>query len=103
VKEPVHYYFNIRVHAQGHGINGKNHYKDFKTKVTILGCDNEANTISNPNEVAWKTNVLQETPNRGWMSITIKGFKYSNKNCPLHGYTITGTDAAYVKVSGSNF
>lgn len=102
-REPFALSFYLRVHAQGDGINGRTHYNNFHTKITIQGCDNEANTISNPNENAWKTSLLNENPNRSWTTITVGGFTYTNAYCKLYKYTVTGTDAVYTQVAGSTF
>jgi len=62
--EPKTLSFTLRVHAQGDGINGKNHYQDYPTTIKIQGCDNEANTITNPSKAAWADIVLNKSPSR---------------------------------------
>lgn len=63
--EPKVLRFSLRVYAYGHGINGRSHYQDFPTTITIRGCDNEANTITNPGEKAFAQNILNDKPTRG--------------------------------------
>jgi hypothetical protein len=49
IREPYTLRFNILVYAVG------NRYGRFPSTIQIQGCDNEANTITNPKEYAWKT------------------------------------------------
>ena len=49
IKEPYTLRFNILVRSVG------NRYARFPSTILIQGCDNEANTITNPKEYAWKT------------------------------------------------
>jgi len=100
-KEPRTLNFNLIVHAQGDGINGKTHIQSFPSSIKIQGCDNESNTISNPNENAWKRIVMQESPSRGRMNRNIGGFTFSNAYCKLLKYSLTGTHASYVTVHGT--
>ena len=92
-REPKTLSFTLRVHAQGDGINGKNHYKDYPTTIKIQGCDNEANTVSNPGQNAWKEAITNGLPSRKWTARSIKEFHYTNAYCKRLKYTITGTDA----------
>jgi hypothetical protein len=98
--EPKVLRFSLRVYAYGHGINGKNHYQDFPTTITVRGCDNEANTISNPSEKAFAQNILNDKPTRGRQTRDIGSFTYSNQYCNWWRFTIEGRDTRYVAVSG---
>ena len=57
--EPRTLKYSLRVHAQGDGINGHTHIQDFPSTLKIQGCDNEANTITNPSFTAFKQTVLK--------------------------------------------
>jgi hypothetical protein len=99
--EPRTLSFTLRVHAQGDGINGKTHQKTYPTTIKIQGCDNEGNTISNPNENAWKTTVLNDLPTRQRTYINIGGFTYSNAYCKLLKYSLHGTDKNVISLHGT--
>lgn len=96
--EPKTLKYNIRVHAQGDGINGHTHVQDFPSTILIQGCDNEGNTISNPGFKAWKQTVLNDLPTRKNTDVVLGGFTYSNAFCKLLKYSIVGTDASIVTV-----
>ena len=102
IVEPKILKFNLKVHAQGDGINGKSHTKEFPTTILIQGCDNEANTISNPSETAWKTNVLNDNPTRSPTDIAIGSFTYSNPYCKLLKYAIEGDDKDQITLHGTS-
>ena len=44
-----------------------------------------------------------ETPTRSNTNIVIGGFTYSNLYCKLLKYTVEGTDASLLTISGSTF
>jgi hypothetical protein len=52
--------------------------------------------ISNPSETAWKTTVLNESPNRSTTNIYIGSFTYSNAYCKLLKYSIEGADKSKI-------
>ena len=82
---------------------GGTRFQDFPSTIVIEGCDNENNTISNPNEAAWKTTRVNESPSRGTQRITIGSFTYSNPYCKLLKYSVSGTDASQITISNSYF
>jgi hypothetical protein len=98
--EPRVLRFTLRVHAQGDEINGKRHYADFPTTITVHGCDNELNAITNPGEKAFAQNILNDKPTRRATTREIKHFTYSNQYCHWLRYSIEGADTRYVSVSG---
>jgi hypothetical protein len=98
--EPRVLRFTLRVHAHGDEINGKRHYADFPTTITVRGCDNEQNPITNPGEKAFAQNILNDKPIRRATTRTIEHFTYANQYCHWLKYSIEGTDARYVSVSG---
>jgi len=95
IREPYTLRFNILVKSVG------NRYGRFPSTILIQGCDNEANTITNPNEAAWKTKTINESPNRSWTNIAIREFTYSNAYCKRLKYSVHGKDVAYMSVSGT--
>jgi hypothetical protein len=96
IKEPKQLTFTLRVTAMG-----GTRFKDFPTTLTIEGCDNEANVITNPSETAWKLVRTNENPSRGLTSITIGSFTYSNPYCKWWKYTVNGADATHITISSN--
>jgi hypothetical protein len=87
--------FNLKVHAQGDGINGKTHTQLFPSTITIDGCAHDKiNKVTH----TWK--VQQEFRHgnlkRKEQSVKIPTFTIDVPYCPFHYYHITDSTNAPV-------
>lgn len=57
----------------------------------ISKCDIDPNTITNLN---WDTAIVNEIPSRVDTTISIPEFQFSNEDCGLLSYTLSGQNAA---------
>ena len=80
-----------------------NLWTKYPSTILIQGCDNEANTITNPSFTAFAQTVLNDNPTRANTNVAIGGFTYSNAYCKLLRYSVVGTDASFITISGSTF
>jgi hypothetical protein len=79
--------FNLKVHAQGDGINGKTQTQLFPSKITINGCDKKGVlTVTNN---GWVVDRINNNPKRKKESIPIPDFKISTPYCPFSHYSIS--------------
>jgi hypothetical protein len=79
--------FQLKVHAQGDGINGHTHTQLFPSTIRINGCD-KAGVLSVRN-AGWVVDRLNENPTRAKETLDIPDFPISIPYCPFSHYSIS--------------